>query len=258
MPSLANTLRRCHSTVRARQEQLGADLRVGQAVPRQPGDVGLLRGERGRRLDAALAHLLAGGDQLPAGALGERRHADRGEHVVGGAQLRARVRAAALPAQPLAVEQVRAGQLRAQPGPAEPVDRLAVQVARRLRRRSAAPGSAPRCPAPKSVPPGLRRLRQPLERVGGELGVPAARGRLDQLGQRPHGDVQGRRCPRWPAGPPTAPPRSGRGRCAGPRPPSARRPPRSPGLRPRPRSMVASISAEASASLPAGPRASSR
>ena len=62
-----------------------------------------------------------------AGALGERLHADRGEQVVGGAQLRARVDAAILAAQPLAVEQVRAGELGTQPRAAEPLDRLAIE-----------------------------------------------------------------------------------------------------------------------------------
>jgi hypothetical protein len=44
-------------------------------------------------------------------------------------QLLARVGAAALPAQPLAVQQVGAGQVRAYAGAAEPVDRLLVQAA---------------------------------------------------------------------------------------------------------------------------------
>src|SRR5437868_1367415 len=34
---------------------------------------------------------------------------------------------------------------------------------------------------------GLRRLRQPLERIAGELGVPQAGGCLDQFGQHPRG-----------------------------------------------------------------------
>ena len=55
---------------------------------------------------------------------------DRDEQLVGDAQLLARVDAPALAAQPLAVEQVRAGELRPQPGAAEPLDRLAVEAAR--------------------------------------------------------------------------------------------------------------------------------
>src|SRR5262249_17674145 len=63
-------------------EQLGGDLRVGEAVAGQAGDLGLLRGERVARFHGALAGGLAGGGQLAAGPLGESLHADRGEHVV--------------------------------------------------------------------------------------------------------------------------------------------------------------------------------
>jgi hypothetical protein len=47
---------------------------------------------------------------------------------VGGTQLLAGLRAAALAAQPFPVEQVGAGQFRADPGTAEPLDRLEIQV----------------------------------------------------------------------------------------------------------------------------------
>jgi hypothetical protein len=77
-------------------EELGADLRIRQAVPGKPRDECFLGREVVRGLDGALAYLLARGDQLPAGALGERRHADRGEHVVGGPQVLARVEAPVL------------------------------------------------------------------------------------------------------------------------------------------------------------------
>ena len=50
-----------------------------------------------------------------------------GEHVVRAAQLRARVQAAALAAQPFAVEQVGAGELSAYAGALEPLDRLTVE-----------------------------------------------------------------------------------------------------------------------------------
>ena len=76
--------------------------------------------------------MLARRQQLRARALGERLHADRGELLVGGAQLRARVDAPALAAQPLAIEELRPRELGARPRPAEPLDRLAVQAARRL------------------------------------------------------------------------------------------------------------------------------
>src|SRR5215467_6299654 len=101
---------------RARAEvQLRADLGVGAAVAGQPGDQVLLRGQRGGGLDAAASHVLAGSDQFPARAFGERRHADCGEHAVGLTQLLTCGEPAALAAQPLAVQQVRAGQLRGCP-----------------------------------------------------------------------------------------------------------------------------------------------
>jgi hypothetical protein len=85
-------------------------------------------------------------------ALGERLHADRVQHVVGRAQLPARVDAPALAAQPLPVQQVRAGQLRTQPGPAQPVDRLAVELVGG--RPAAQQRPAVRLQAqPKSLPP---------------------------------------------------------------------------------------------------------
>src|SRR5712691_11800811 len=80
------------------QEQPGADLRISAAVAGQPGNQLLLRSELAPRLDAALAHPLACGDQLAAGTFGERLHTNRHEHVVRPAQLLARVDAPALAA----------------------------------------------------------------------------------------------------------------------------------------------------------------
>ena len=57
----------------------------------------------------ALAGGLAGGQQLAAGPLGERLDAHRRQHLVGGAQLLARVDAPVLASQPLAVEQMARG-----------------------------------------------------------------------------------------------------------------------------------------------------
>src|SRR5262249_37643521 len=79
-------------------EQPGADVLVGQAPARQPRDLALLRGQRiaGRAdgLRGALAYCLAGGQQLTAGAFGESAGSHRLEHLVGGAELLACVRAA--------------------------------------------------------------------------------------------------------------------------------------------------------------------
>ena len=100
--------------MRGLRNRLRADLRVRQAVAGEPGDLRLLRGQLVARLGAALADRLAGGEQLAAGALGERLDAHLGEHVVRRAQLLAGVDAPALAAQPFAVEQMRARELRAQ------------------------------------------------------------------------------------------------------------------------------------------------
>jgi hypothetical protein len=113
-------------------EQPGADLRVGQPVPGQQRDLHFLRRQLLAGLDGsrpgALAGGLPGGLQLPAGPFGEGFHPDLVEHAVRGAQLLPGVGPAVFAAQPLAVEQVRAGQLGAKPGAAEPVDRVGVQV----------------------------------------------------------------------------------------------------------------------------------
>ena len=99
-----------------------------RAVPGKPRDECFLGREVVRGLDGALAYLFARGHQLAASALGERRHADRGEHVVCGPQVMARVDAPVLATQPLAVQQVGAGQIWAELGAAEPVDRLLIQT----------------------------------------------------------------------------------------------------------------------------------
>ena len=104
-------------------------------------------------------------------------------------------------------------------------------------------------PSAKSLRAG-RRLRKPLERIAGEGGVSGASGGLDELAKHPH------RHPRLEgfesrAGPTPRPPRSGRGRCAAPRRPSART--AMPVLRPQ-LARLCLIAAEASASLPCSAR----
>src|SRR5829696_2612739 len=96
------------------EEELGADLRVRPSVAREPRDVLLLRGELVARVVAPLAHLLAGGQELVPGALGESLRPHREEHLAGDAQLLARIDAPALAAQPLPVEQAPACELHAQ------------------------------------------------------------------------------------------------------------------------------------------------
>ena len=78
-------------------------------------------------------------------------------------------------------------------------------------------------PSAKSVPQALRRLREP--RRGRRVRARRLRCARPPRPARAAPTWRPRvgRCSRWLAGPPPAPPRSGRGRCRGPRPPSARR-----------------------------------
>src|SRR3954454_15936020 len=110
------------------EEQLGADLGVSSALSCQPCDVRLLRRQLVARLVAALAHRLAGGQQLTACAFGEPVGAHRREHLVRRAQLRTRIAPAVLTAQPLAVEQMAARELGAEPPAAQPVNRFAIEA----------------------------------------------------------------------------------------------------------------------------------
>ena len=119
--------------------------------------------------------------QLAPGPLGERLDAHRVQHVVGGAQLLARVNAAALAAQPLAVEQMGAGELHADAGPAEVRDRLAVVplggVA--LAEQGADAGFDPQRPLGGCRP---RAFGQPLECGSDQCLVAGPGRRLGQLG----------------------------------------------------------------------------
>jgi hypothetical protein len=145
-------------------------------------------------LKCALGHLLPGGDQFPAGALGERLYPDREEQVVGDAELLAGVDASALAAQPLPVQQMRPNELRTQPRTAKPIDCFVIQLFGG--RAVAQQRPAARLDAERDVrAAGLGRLGQPLERLACELGVASARGRLDELGQRQYGykDLAGAR-----------------------------------------------------------------
>jgi hypothetical protein len=77
-------------------EQSLADVGVRQTVPGEACDLGLLRGECIASLDTAFADPLAGGQQLPLGAGGERLDLHRTEQLERGAQLFPGVPAAAL------------------------------------------------------------------------------------------------------------------------------------------------------------------
>src|SRR5215831_19070901 len=96
------------------EEKPRSDLRVGEPVARELGDLALLGGQVVPRLDRPPAHPLAGRHQLYSGALGERLRPDRRERLVRRAELLTGIDTTILSAQPLAVEQLGARRLDAQ------------------------------------------------------------------------------------------------------------------------------------------------
>ena len=163
-----------------------ADLRVGVPLRSQPGDVGLLSGELTSGHPRALAHCLPGGQEFPAGPLGEPLDAHGDQCLVGGPQLGARVDAATLPPQPLAVEELCSGELDVDRGAGEPVDGLPVEpLGAAVSAQEGAPARLhPECPV--STADACRRGKG-LECRGSCLHVPTARSGLDEFGERPGG-----------------------------------------------------------------------
>src|SRR6266516_1534240 len=93
------------------QEQLRADLPVGQPSRGAVGDLALLRGELLEGARVTLAGALPAGPQLGAGTLGPGGRRQPVEDLQGGPQVRAGVAAAPAAAQPLAVAQLGTGEL---------------------------------------------------------------------------------------------------------------------------------------------------
>src|ERR1700722_5858876 len=110
------------------EEELLADLRVGEAIAGHASDLRFLRRELIARVRSALAHRLAGGQQFALRALGECLRTHRVERRVGRFELLARIEAGILAAMPLAVHQLRAGMVDGNARTPELVDRLPVEV----------------------------------------------------------------------------------------------------------------------------------
>ncbi len=79
-------------------------------------------------LDGALADALAGGQQLALGASCERLDPHRTEHLTRSAQLLPGVEAPAFTAEPFAIEEMRPGELHADPRASESFDRLSIEA----------------------------------------------------------------------------------------------------------------------------------
>ena len=244
IPSLPNTLRRCHSTVRGLRNSWApiSGFVCPSAASRAICD--LLRRQVVERLDGALAHRLAGGQQLAAGALGERLHAHLGEHRVRDAQLLAGVDAAVLAPQPFAVERgARGPASRRGCGCATAVRSPPGRAARRPLPRPASPRARAWIPSAQSVPLACAISASWASGPAARSGLPLRDGGLDELGQHPDRRPQPARGPRRPARPRPGRPRSGRARCSGSRCPSRWRLSQSPSPRRSTSCRRASISA---------------
>ena len=170
IPSLLNTLRRCHSTVRGLRNSRAPISGFDSPSRASPAICRSCASQIIARLHGPLAHLLAGRRQLAARALGERLHPDRSELSCAARSCTRASTPALLAAQPLAIEQMRAGELRTQPGARQSLDRLAVQAlgALTLADECAAAGFDAQCP----IGAGRRCDRHhALERGGRELGA---------------------------------------------------------------------------------------
>ena len=200
MPSLVKTLRRWYSTVRGLMNSRAPISGFVWPVAGEPGDLRLLRREVVARLRrCACATVSPVASELAAGALGERLGADAAEHLVGGAQLLARVHAPVLAAQPLAVEQLGAGEVDGDPG----ARRAARSPRGRAPRRLAVAEQRARAGLDPERPVGAARAAFARRAARGRrrrlVGLPAAGRRLDQLGERPARRGPDRRA-RTPAG----------------------------------------------------------
>src|SRR5258708_7682777 len=117
---------------RRADEQLRGDLGIRGTLAGQAGDVRFPGGKHVPALRGLLGGALASRAQLGSCPFGERHGAGRDEDRVRGAELTAGIALALLTAQPLAVQQVSAGQLKAQAIASEAVDRLPVEIFSRL------------------------------------------------------------------------------------------------------------------------------
>src|SRR6478609_7156464 len=99
------------------QVELEPDLGVRQSFPCEPGDLRLLLGEIVWPFGGLRPDLLPGSRQLAPRAPGKRIHPHAVEHLERLEQFVTGVRAAVCPAQPLAVNQMGARQLRADTSP---------------------------------------------------------------------------------------------------------------------------------------------
>src|SRR6185503_5535551 len=168
------------------QVELEPDLGVRQSFAGEPGDLRLLLSEIVRPFRGLRPDLLPGGRQLAPRAPGKRFHPYAVEHPERLEQFVPGVYAPVDPAQPFAVNQVGARQLRADAGAVEPLDRFAVERLGRVVGADQRLRASPHARSPAGVA-GPGHLLQARQGVRGTPGRSGAGRRLDKLGQ-PLGD----------------------------------------------------------------------
>lgn len=156
MPSFLNTLARWYFYCARADEQLGGDLAVCRGVGGKRRDPGFLRDKVQLSSGGARSGSFAAGAQFVGRLFGEAVGADVLEHGVRDAKLVSRVNAPLGPAQPLAVEQVRAVQVEGRVAAPELADRLGVGVLGAVASASSALQRA-RTPSAQGVPAALAR-----------------------------------------------------------------------------------------------------
>src|SRR5919106_1305517 len=164
-------------------EQLRADLGVGEAVAGETCDLSLVRCEQAARLVGARAGGLAGCRELATGALRKPLGSEAAERVVGGTKLLARVQASVLATQPFAVQELGSGQVRGEAAAGQPLDRLLVEGfgGRAVGQQRARAGLDPEGPVGAAC---SCSFAEALEGRGGEVWSIATHGCLDELDQR--------------------------------------------------------------------------
>src|SRR4051812_22702413 len=152
------------------------------SVPREARDLRFLRSELVDRMRGPLACALTRRLELDPRALAKRIHPKAGEHLVSDPQLVTGVEAPMPASEPLAVEQMRARELRPKPRAAKSLDRLAVQRLGRVAVCQQRPRTG-RDPQPPVGAGDGRVLREAFEGASGMSRRLAPAGRLDQLSQ---------------------------------------------------------------------------
>ena len=125
--SFRKTLCRWYCTVRGLMNSCAPISGFERPSLGESGDLCLLGCEHAARLVGALARGLTGGPELATCSLGKGLGSEDAEHVVGCSQLFARVDAPVFAPEPFAVDEVRAGELDADSGAFEPLDRIPVE-----------------------------------------------------------------------------------------------------------------------------------